>query len=115
MDGEFFTDIGNVASIIAIGGFGFAVGRYFGRREIIRKQPQLKEDLAIKEATKLFQAKIKWINDEKMDSNDRINRGKLSRQEEAFYRNRIAELDIQIRTLERSLDEISEKKPKGSS
>jgi hypothetical protein len=109
MDGEFFTDIGNVASILAIGGFGFALGRYFGRREIIRREPQLEEDLAIKEAIKHFQWEIKWINDMKTDLNDRIKTGKLSRQEEAIYRGLIAQLDIPKRTLERSLDDLSEK------
>jgi hypothetical protein len=115
MDGELFNPtIGNVASILAIGGFGFTLGRYLGRRDIIRQQPQLEEVLVIEEAIKHFQAKIKWINDMKTDLNDRINMGKLSRQEEDVYRNWIADLDIQIRTLERSLDDISEKKPKGS-
>jgi hypothetical protein len=118
MDGEFVTIIliviGAAASILGILGAGFALGKYYTKKEITQQQQPQPEDLAIKEAIKRFQWQIKWIDDMTTELNYRINMGKLSRQEEAVYRDWIAELDIHKRVLERSLDDISEKKPKGS-
>jgi hypothetical protein len=112
MDGEFVNTIlivvGAAASILGIFSAGFSLGKFYIKKEITRQQPQ-PEDLAIKEAIKHFQWEIKWINDMKTDLNDRIKTGKLSRQEEAIYRGLIAQLDIPKRTLERSLDDLSEK------
>ena len=118
MDGEFVNTIliglGAAASILGIFSAGFSLGKFYIKKEIALQQQSQPEDFAIKEAIKRFQWEIKWINDMKTDLNDRIKMGKLSRQEEAIYRGLIAQLDIPKRTLERSLHDLAEKKPKGS-
>ena len=94
----------SVAAILAVGGVGFGIGRHVTKSKMNQSQTrQQPEDIAIDE----IRRKIIWFKEMKEDMNDKVNpQNNPSEEDKTVYPRVIEQLDIQIKTLERSLNHI---------